>query len=126
MATRHGFAGPLQWPGPGYFAPPASSRRPCLGCPGYAHVDNYSNTLSVKNEHHHENAYKRSEFALRNKLKRAAEYSSEKSREVFNDTCLGDPASTLVSYQQLKSSVQKGRKLFPLLPKNIPNFCHFY
>ena len=54
------------------------------GCPGYAHINHVSNTLNVTHEHvHDENAYKHSEFALRNKLKRAAESSSEKLRQVL-------------------------------------------
>ena len=41
-------------------------------CPGYAHINHVSNTLNVTHEHvHDENAYKHSQFALRNKLNRA-------------------------------------------------------
>ena len=60
------------------------------GCPGYAHINHVSNTLNVTHEHvHDKNTYKNSEFALRNKLKRAAESSSEKLRQLFSDTCRG-------------------------------------
>ena len=51
------------------------------GSKGFAKIDHDSNTLSLTHEHDHdENAYRQNEFVLKNKLKRAAETSSERLR----------------------------------------------
>ena len=57
-------------------------------------------------------------------MKRSAECDSEKLREVFNNTYWGNPASTLVSFQEIESSMcKRRRKLLPHLPKDIQDFC---
>ena len=96
------------------------------GCKGFAKIDHDSNTLSLTHEHDHdENAYRQNEFVLKNKLKRAAETSSERLRQVFNETCRQDPAKISVTFRQMESSMcKRRRKLLPPLPLNPENFCH--
>ena len=60
---------------------------------------------------------------MRNKLKRAAETTSERLREVFNETCREDPLKKMISFQQIESSMFKRRRcLFPPLPKDAEDF----
>ena len=67
--------------------------------------------------------YKRDEYLLRNKLKRAAETSSERLREIFNETCQEDPLKNMISFQQIESSMCKRRRyLFQPLPKDAEDF----
>ena len=95
------------------------------GCKGFAKIDHESNTLVLTHEHDHdENAYRQNEFVLKNKLKRAAETSSERLRQVFNETCREDPANISVTFRQMESSMcKRRRKLFPPLPLNPEDFC---
>ena len=95
-----------------------------FGCPGYAKIDNVTNTLITTSAHDHgEEAYKRGVYSLRNKLKRAAETSSERLREVFNETCREDPLKNMITFQQIESSMCKRRRcLFPPLPKDAEDF----
>ena len=97
-----------------------------FGCPGYAKIDNVTNTLITTSAHDHgEEAYKRGEYSLRNKLKRA---------ELLLRNCvkfLTKPVEktrrpktpNMISFQQIESSMCKRRRcLFPPLPKDAEDF----
>ena len=94
------------------------------GCPGYAKIDNALNTLIPTSAHDHgEEAYKIGESLLRNKLKRAAEISSERLREVFNETCREEPFNNMVTFRHIESSMcKRRRRLLPPLPKDAGDF----
>ena len=56
-------------------------------------------------------------------MKRAAETSSERLREVFNETCREDPFRNMISFQEIESSMCKRRRcLLPSLPKDATDF----
>ena len=97
-----------------------------FGCPGYARIDYVTNTLITTSAHDHgEEVYKRGEYSLRNKLKRAAETSSERLREIFNETCREDPLKNMISFSKLKAvCVKEGDIYFHLslkMQKISPN-----
>ena len=58
-------------------------------------------------------------------MKRAAETSSERLRQVFNETCREDPDNISVTFRQMENSMcKRRRKLLPPLPMNPEDFCH--
>ena len=76
-------------------------------------MGNVSNILIPTSAHDHgEEAYKRGEFSLRNKLKRAAETSSERLREVFNETCREDPFRNMISFQEISYQYVQKKEMF--------------
>ena len=87
------------------------TRRPNICC----------GTRCKKFENH---CYRQNEFVLINKLKRAAETSSERLRQVFNETCREDPANISVTSRQMESIMcKRRRKLLPPLPLIPGDFC---
>ena len=67
---------------------------------------------------------KKGKSVLKNKLKRAVDDSSDRLREVFNETCRNDPCSSLVTFRQMESSIcKRRRKMYPRLPLDPEDLC---
>ena len=56
--------------------------------------------IKIHDHEHDPTVYKKGESLLRNKLKRAPDSSSDRLREVFNETCRNDPCSSSVTFRQ--------------------------
>ena len=68
-------------------------------CQGTGRIDRLLNLLYIKQIHNHtEAAYKSNIIALNNRLKRAAETSTNNLRHVFDDITSTDQAGALVTY----------------------------
>lgn len=93
-------------------------------CPGTGRIDRLLNVLYTKQMHNHtQAAYKSNLIALNNKLKRAAEISTENLRHVFDDVTSTDQAGALVTYKNVRNTMIKRRRLeLPGNPKTPEEF----
>ena len=95
-----------------------------MKCKGFGKIDLTLNQFIQTQDHNHEaDAYKTRQIAPRNKLKRAAETSSDRLRDVFDDTCRNDPEAIQISYRNTRCIMSKRRKLqIPGMPKSADEF----
>ena len=79
-----------------------------LKCKGFGNIDLTLNQFIQTQDHNHEvDAYKTKQISLRNKLKRAAETSSGRLHDIFDDTCRNDPEATQISYRNASCIMSK-------------------
>ena len=95
-----------------------------LKCKGFGKIDLYSNQFIPTQDHNHDtDAYKTQQIDLRNKLKRAAETSSDRLRDIFNDTCRNHQEAASISYRNTRCIMSKRRMLqIPGMPKTAVEF----
>ena len=93
-------------------------------CQGTGRIDRLLNLLYIKQIHNHtEAAYKSNIIALNNRLKRAAETSTDNLRHVFDDVTSTDQAGALVTYKDVRNTMVKRRRLeLPGNPKTTEEF----
>ena len=99
-----------------------------LKCKDFGKIDLTLNQFIQTQDHNHEvDAYKTKQIALRNKLKRAAETSSSRLRDIFDDTCRNDPEATQISYRYTRCIISKEENFKFLVCQNLQmNLANFY
>ena len=95
-----------------------------LKCKGFGKIELYLKQFIPTQDHNHDtDAYKTQQIDLRNKLKRAAETSSDRLRNIFNDTCRNHQEAASISYRNTRSIKSKRRMLqIPGMPKSAVEF----
>ena len=98
-----------------------------LKCKGFGKIDKMTDKFIKTQEHNHKaHVYNSNQIILRNKLKRAAETSSDILRDVFDKTCRHEAEATSITYRNARSIMYKRRKLqLPGMPKPAEEFCEF-
>ena len=95
-----------------------------MACPGTGRINLRNNLMNTNQIHNHTVAtYKSNLIALNNKIKRAAEISTENLRQVFDDVTSTDHAGALVTYKSVRNTMIKRRRLeLPGNPKTAEEF----
>ena len=91
-----------------------------IECPGFGKIIHETNLFHINKDHCHTiEAYKSEIIILNNKIKRAAEISTENPRQVFDNATSGDQAGALISYRNVRNTMLKRRRIeVPRLSKN--------
>ena len=93
-------------------------------CNGLAKVDTRVDLLEITRAHNHSQSdYNSDSIVLANRIKRAAESSTENLREIFDNECRNSSAGFSLTFRKLESTMYKRRKLeVPNLPSSPEQF----
>ena len=80
--------------------------------------------MNITKQHDHSpNEHNSESISIVNKIKRAAEVSTENLREVFNKECRNSPGASSLTFKMIEKTLSKRRKLqIPKLPSSPEEF----
>ena len=93
-------------------------------CPGLANITATSSLFEVTNMHNHSpSEYMSDSIVLANRIKRAAESSTDGLREILNNECRNAPGESYLTFKKLERSMCKSRRVelpkLPISPEEI-------
>ena len=82
------------------------------GCIGLAKIDTADSLLEMTKTHNHSHCeHITDNIILTNRIKRAAEFSTDNLREVFNKECRDSQGASSLTFKKLESTLVKLRRL---------------
>ena len=95
-----------------------------IECPGFGKISLENNLFYLNKNHcHSEEAYQSDIITLNNKIKRAAETTTENLRAVFDNVTSKDEAGASITYQRVRNTMLKRRRVeIPGNPKTPQEF----